>query len=83
MIDRDLERNFQDAFVSATAARSRLITVEALLLELLKNPRVVAVLKALNCDLDVLRADLEDFIARFRSSPRRTRTRSPPSGSSA
>ncbi len=63
MIDRDLERNFQDAFVSATAARSRLITVEALLLELLKNPRVVAVLKALNCDLDVLRADLEDFIA--------------------
>ena len=33
MIDRQLEKNFQNTFVTATTVRSQLITVEALLLE--------------------------------------------------
>ena len=37
MIDRQLEKNFQNTFVTATTVRSQLITVEALLLELLSN----------------------------------------------
>lgn len=40
MIDRQLEKNFQNTFVTATTVRSQLITVEALLLELLSNDRV-------------------------------------------
>ena len=41
MIDRQLEKNFQNTFVTATTVRSQLITVEALLLELLGRKSVV------------------------------------------
>ena len=37
MIDRQLEKNFQNTFVTATTVRSQLITVEALLLELVRR----------------------------------------------
>lgn len=49
MIDRQLEKNFQNTFVTATTVRSQLITVEALLLELLSNDRVSRVLAYFGC----------------------------------
>ena len=62
MLDKELERNFQNVFVTATASRSQWITVEALLLELLGNPGVQALLKACGADLQAMRAQLREFL---------------------
>lgn len=62
MLDKDLEKNFQNIFVSATADRFQWITVEAMLLELLKNPGVREMLEAIGCDVAELRARLQGFL---------------------
>lgn len=62
MIDRQLEKNFQNTFVTATTVRSQLITVEALLLELLSNDRVSRVLAYFGCSKSQLKRNLEEFI---------------------
>mgnify|MGYP001634924496 FL=1 len=62
MIDRQLEKNFQNTFVTATTVRSQLITVEALLLELLSNDRVSRVLAYFGCSKTQLKRNLEEFI---------------------
>lgn len=62
MIDRQLEKNFQNTFVTATTVRSQLITVETLLLELLSNDRVSRVLAYFGCSKTQLKRNLEEFI---------------------
>lgn len=62
MLDKELERNFQNVFVTATAARYQWITVEALLLELLENPGVEELLKQCGADKKALRDELREFL---------------------
>ena len=62
MLSKDLEVTLNLAFKEARGKRHEFMTVEHLLLALLDNSTAVQVLKAIGCDLDKLRADLEEFI---------------------
>lgn len=62
MLSKDLEVTLNLAFKEARSKRHEFMTVEHLLLALLDNSTAVQVLKAIGCDLDKLRADLEEFI---------------------
>lgn len=62
MLSKDLEVTLNLAFKEARSKRHEFMTVEHLLLALLDNSTAVKVLKAVGCDLDKLRSDLENFI---------------------
>ena len=62
MLSKDLEVTLNLAFKEARAKRHEFMTVEHLLLALLDNSVAVGVLKAVGCDLQKLRSDLQDFI---------------------
>ena len=62
MLSKDLEVTLNMAFKDASAKRHEFMTVEHLLLALLDNSTAVQVLKAVGCDLDKLRADLQEFV---------------------
>ncbi|MEE2893710.1 MAG: ATP-dependent Clp protease ATP-binding subunit ClpA [Pseudomonadota bacterium] len=62
MLSKDLEVTLNAAFKDARAKRHEFMTVEHLLLALLDNSAAVQVLRAVGCDMDKLRADLEEFI---------------------
>ncbi|MCC5885971.1 MAG: ATP-dependent Clp protease ATP-binding subunit ClpA [Gammaproteobacteria bacterium] len=62
MLSKDLEVTLNLAFKEARSKRHEFMTVEHLLLALLDNSTAVQVLKAIGCDLEKLRADLEEFI---------------------
>ncbi|MCI6531191.1 MAG: AAA family ATPase [Mesosutterella sp.] len=64
MIDKQLEKNFQNVFIAASSEKCRLITVEALLRELLSNGGVYRVLDACGCDIARLRCELDEFVRR-------------------
>jgi len=62
MLSKDLEATLNAAFKEARNKRHEFMTVEHLLLALLDNTAAVQVLKAVGCDLDKLRGDLQEFI---------------------
>ena len=62
MLSKDLEQTLNAAFKDARAKRHEFMTVEHLLLALLDNAAAIAVLRAVGCDLEKLRADLAEFI---------------------
>ncbi len=62
MLSKDLEVTLNLAFKEARSKRHEFMTVEHLLLALLDNSTAVQVLKAVGCDLDKLRGELEEFI---------------------
>jgi ATP-dependent Clp protease ATP-binding subunit ClpA len=67
MLNKDLERSLNDAFVFAREQRHEYMTVEHLLLALLENPAAAEALKACGGDLTGLKAELLDFLQQ--SSP--------------
>ncbi|HSG91317.1 MAG TPA: ATP-dependent Clp protease ATP-binding subunit ClpA [Pseudomonadales bacterium] len=62
MLSKDLEVTLNAAFKDARSKRHEFMTVEHLLLALLDNSAAVQVLRAVGCDLDKLRGDLQEFI---------------------
>jgi len=63
MLSKDLEVTLNMAFSEAREKRHEYMTVEHLLLALLDNQLAANVLKACGADLDVLRQQLQQFIA--------------------
>lgn len=62
MIDKDVELSLNIAFSIAREAQHEYVTIEHLLLALLKNPSAKNVLKACGADLNILCSELTDFI---------------------
>ncbi len=62
MLSKDLEVTLNLAFVSAHEKRHEFITVEHLLLALLDNATAVQVLTICECDINVLRGELTQYI---------------------
>ena len=63
MLEEALELALSQAFSYARKRLHEFLTLEHLLLALLDNPHAVAVLKACEVDLNVLRQELTDYIA--------------------
>jgi ATP-dependent Clp protease ATP-binding subunit ClpA len=63
MLSKELEQTLSQAFNYARQRSHEFLTVEHLLLALLENGQALAVLKACNVDIAVLRQELSDFLA--------------------
>jgi ATP-dependent Clp protease ATP-binding subunit ClpA len=63
MLSKELEQTLSLAFNYARQRSHEFLTVEHLLLALLENGQALAVLKACNVDISVLRQELSDFLA--------------------
>ena len=63
MLSKELEQTLSQAFNYARQRSHEFLTVEHLLLALLENGQALAVLKACNVDISVLRQELSDFLA--------------------
>ncbi len=64
MLNLELEVTLNLAFKDARAQRHEFMTVEHLLLALLDNREAAQVLRGCGADIDALRAELKDFVAR-------------------
>ncbi len=62
MLNKDLEQTLNSAFVFAREHRHEFMTVEHLLLSLMDNPAAQEALKACGADIDVIRAELTEFV---------------------
>ena len=62
MLDKDLEQTLNDAFRQARDQRHEFVTVEHLLLALLKNPAALKVLRSCEADVEELHDELTRFI---------------------
>ena len=62
MIDNELEQNLNEAFKLAHTQKHEFVTVEHLLLSLLKNSDSLDLLSSNKVNIDQLRTDLEEFI---------------------
>jgi ATP-dependent Clp protease ATP-binding subunit ClpA len=63
MLSKELEQTLSQAFNYARQRAHEFLTVEHLLLALLENGQALAVLKACEVDITVLRQELSDFLA--------------------
>jgi len=63
MLSPELEQTLNNAVQSARASKYEFLTLEHLLLALLDNDSAAGVLRAVGCDVERLRGDLEEFIA--------------------
>ncbi|SMN12005.1 ATP-dependent Clp protease ATP-binding subunit ClpA [uncultured Candidatus Thioglobus sp.] len=68
MLDKDTETTLNNAFIKARELQHEYVTVEHLLLSLLKNPTAVAMLKACGADLDLLCDELKKYIKQYTTS---------------
>ncbi|XOV78385.1 MAG: ATP-dependent Clp protease ATP-binding subunit ClpA [Aestuariibacter sp.] len=62
MLNKDLERTLNEAFIFARENRHEFMTVEHLLLALLDNPSARDALKACGANIDNIRAELIQFV---------------------
>ncbi|MBT1063440.1 ATP-dependent Clp protease ATP-binding subunit ClpA [Bowmanella sp. Y26] len=62
MLNKDLEQTLNQAFIFAREHRHEFMTVEHLLLALLDNKAAREALKACGANIDVIRAELTDFV---------------------
>ncbi|MFC3093544.1 ATP-dependent Clp protease ATP-binding subunit ClpA [Alteromonas sediminis] len=62
MLNKDLERTLNEAFVFAREHRHEFMTVEHLLLALLDNPAAKEALQACGANVDVIKAELLEFV---------------------
>ena len=62
MLSKDLEATLNEAFRETKRKRHEFMTVEHLLLALLDNSIAIEVLRKVGCDIDKLRADLNEYI---------------------
>ncbi|WP_273152521.1 ATP-dependent Clp protease ATP-binding subunit ClpA [Methylophaga thiooxydans] len=63
MLSKELEQTLSQAFNYARQRSHEFLTVEHLLLALLENGQALAVLKACDVDIAILRQELSDFLA--------------------
>jgi ATP-dependent Clp protease ATP-binding subunit ClpA len=63
MLSKELEQTLSQAFNYARQRSHEFLTVEHLLLALLENGQALAVLKACDVDVTILRQELSDFLA--------------------
>ncbi|KKN35398.1 hypothetical protein LCGC14_0783950 [marine sediment metagenome] len=63
MLSKELEQTLSQAFNYARQRSHEFLTVEHLLLALLENGQALAVLKACDVDINILRQELNDFLA--------------------
>lgn len=62
MLNKDLERTLNEAFIFAREHKHEFMTVEHLLLALLDNPSAKEALKACGADIEAIRAELTQFV---------------------
>ncbi len=62
MLSKELETALNQAFTDAHVQRHEYITVEHLLLALLKMDSIQPILKSCSCDIELLRTNLQQFI---------------------
>ncbi|HUL12115.1 MAG TPA: ATP-dependent Clp protease ATP-binding subunit ClpA [Methylococcaceae bacterium] len=62
MLSKELESSLNAAFRKAYEKRHEFITVEHLLLAILDNATAVEVLRACDCNIELLRKELEEFL---------------------
>lgn len=62
MLNKDLEKTLNEAFIFARENKHEYMTVEHLLLALLDNPSAKEALKACNADIEVIRSELTQFV---------------------
>ncbi len=62
MLNKDLERTLNEAFIFAREHRHEFMTVEHLLLALMDNPSAKDALKACNADIDAIKLELTQFV---------------------
>ncbi|MFC6439994.1 ATP-dependent Clp protease ATP-binding subunit ClpA [Bowmanella sp. JS7-9] len=62
MLNKDLERTLNEAFIFAREHRHEFMTVEHLLLALLNNPSAAEALRACGADIPAIKRELEDFV---------------------
>ncbi len=62
MLNKDLEKTLNEAFVFAREHRHEFMTVEHLLLALLNNPSAREALVACGADIETIHRELEDFV---------------------
>lgn len=62
MLNKDLERTLNEAFIFARENKHEFMTVEHLLLALLDNPAAKEALKACGADIETIRSELIQFV---------------------
>lgn len=62
MLNKELERTLNEAFLFARENRHEFMTVEHLLLALLENSAAQEALRACNADIDAIKKELTDFV---------------------
>lgn len=62
MLNKDLEKTLNEAFIFAREQRHEFMTVEHLLLALMDNPSAKEALKACSADIDAIKAELTQFV---------------------
>ncbi len=65
MLDKELDDCISKIYQLAIFDRHEFLTMEHLMLGLLKNTQVNHVLKAVDCDIDLLKTELEQHIAQY------------------
>ena len=68
MLNKDLERTLNEAFVFARENKHEFMTVEHLLLALLNNPTAKEALEACSADIEAIRSELISVCQRHHST---------------
>ena len=65
MLDKELDACISKVYQLAVFNRHEFLTMEHLMLGLLKNSNVITVLEAVDCDIDLLTTELQQYIDQF------------------
>ncbi len=65
MLDKELDNNIGNIYQQAIFNRHEYLTMEHLMLGLLKNSNVIKVLQEIDCDIELLKTELEQHIEQY------------------
>ncbi len=65
MLDKELDKNIGTIYQQAIFNRHEYLTMEHLMLGLLKNSNVIKVLEEIDCDIELLKTELEQHIEQY------------------
>ncbi len=65
MLDKELDQNIGNIYQQAIFNRHEYLTMEHLMLGLLKNSNVIKVLEEIDCDIELLKIELEQHIEQY------------------
>jgi ATP-dependent Clp protease ATP-binding subunit ClpA len=65
MLDKELDKNIGNIYQQAIFNRHEYLTMEHLMLGLLKNSNVIKVLQEIDCDIELLKTELEQHIEQY------------------